>query len=151
MFIMITRFNNKTWGELCDYKRKHQIEGAIYGVPCRIGPTIPLKSKLVVLEMNIETNTIMGIGLIRNFLKMDETHPIYSSGNYNRFAYCGKRRISREDLTREEEELIEKMELRVFKGKGHLKRGQGIQKMPYDRYNKEELESFKQMFRCRST
>ena len=43
------------------------------------------------------------------------------------------------------------MEEKVFKGKGHLKRGQGIQKVPYERYTKSELEAFKQMFQGRSS
>ena len=148
-FLMITRFNNTTWDELTQYKRRNQIDGAFYGVPLRIAATIPLKSRLYVLEMNNDTNTIMGVGLIRNFIKMDKVHPIYTWGNYHRFTYEGKYRISREEMTIEENELIEKMETRVFKGKGHLKRGQGIQKVPYERYNKEELEAFKQMFRDR--
>ena len=38
-------------------------------------PTIPLKAKLIVLEMNNDTNTIMGVGLIKNFIKMDQVHP----------------------------------------------------------------------------
>jgi len=147
---MITRFNNKTWDELQTYRKKSGITGSIYGVPRRVGPTIPLKEKLYVLEMNNDTNTIMGIGLIRNFIKMEQHHSIYSDGNFNRFAYSGKKHISREEFTRAEEELIEKMEERVFKGKGHLKRGQGIQKVPYERYTKGELEVFKQMFADRT-
>lgn len=149
-FIMITRFNNTTWEELITYKKENEITGAFYGVPRRVAPTIPLKAKLIVLEMNNDTNTIMGVGLIKNFIKMDQVHPIYTWGNYHRFTYSGKRRIARSDFTREEQTLIEKMEEQVFKGKGHLKRGQGIQKVPYERYNKEDLEAFKQMFRCRA-
>ena len=149
-FIMITRFNNTTWEELVNYKKENDIKGAFYGVPRRVAPTIPLKAKLIVLEMNNDTNTIMGVGLIKNFIKIDQVHPIYTWGNYHRFTYSGKRRISRCDFTREEQTLIEKMEEQVFKGKGHLKRGQGIQKVPYERYNKEDLEAFKQMFRCRA-
>ena len=149
-FIMITRFNNTTWEELCNYKKQHNLDGSFYGVPRRVGPTIPLKAKLIVLEMNNDTNSIMGIGLIKNFIKMDQVHPIYTWGNYHRFTYSGKRRIDRSDLSREEMGLIEKMEEKVFKGKGHLKRGQGIQKVPYERYTKEDLEAFKQMFRCRA-
>ena len=148
-FIMITRFNNTTWEELVNYKKQNDISGAFYGVPRRVAPTIPLKTKLIVLEMNNDTNTIMGVGLIKNFIKVDQVHPIYTWGNYHRFTYSGKRRIPRCNFTREEQDLIEKMEERVFKGKGHLKRGQGIQKVPYERYNKEDLEAFKQMFRDR--
>lgn len=146
---MITRFNNKTWEELSEYKNKKKIEGALYGVPRRISSNIPIKSKLIVLEMNNDTNTIMGVGLIRNYLRMDENHAIYSCGNYHRFTYRGKKRISREDFNRDEEIMIEKMEEKIFKGKGHLKRGQGIQKVPYERYSNEELEVFTKMFQCR--
>lgn len=145
-FIMVTRFNNETWQQLSTYKKDNNIEGAFYGVPRRIAETIPLKSKLFVLEMNNQTNTIMGVGLIRNLIKMDKTHTIYSWGNYHRFTYQGKKRIDRTTFSREEQELIEKMEQQVFKGKGHLKRGQGIQKVPYERYNKEDLEHFTRMF-----
>jgi hypothetical protein len=144
---MVTRFNNTTWKELTDYKQKHGITGAIYGTPCRIIETIPLKAKLIVLEMNNDTNTIMGVGIIHNLIRMDKYHAIYSSGNFNRFTYTGKHYISASDFTREQVTLIEKMELCVFKGKGHLKRGQGIQTIPNKRYNKDDIEVFKQMFR----
>ena len=94
-FIMITRFNNTTWEELNTYKKENGITGAFYGVPRRVAPTIPLKAKLIVLEMNNDTNTIMGVGLIKNFIKVDQVHPIYTWGNYHRFTYSGKRRIPR--------------------------------------------------------
>ena len=108
------------------------------------------KEKLYVLEMNNDTNQIMGVGIIRNFIKMDRHHSIYSDQNFNRFSYGGKRRIDRSNFTRDEHELIEKIEEKVFKGKGHLKRGQGIQKIPYERYTKSDLEQFKEMFLSRS-
>lgn len=149
-FVMITRFNNFTWNELQNYKKKNNIGGCIYGVPRRVAPTIPLKEKLYVLEMNNDTNQIMGVGIIRNFIKMDTHHSIYSDQNFNRFSYAGKRRIDRSNFTRDEHQLIEKIEEKVFKGKGHLKRGQGIQKVPYERYTKSDLEQFKEMFLSRS-
>ena len=137
-FLMITRFNNKTWNEMVEYKKINNITGSIYGVPRRVAPTIPLKERLYILEMNNDTNTIMGIGLVANFIKMDRHHAIYSDQNFNRFSYKGKYRVDRSDLKRAEEEIIEKMETIVFKGKGHLKRGQGIQKIPYERYSKND-------------
>lgn len=148
-FLMITRFNNKTWNEMVEYKKINNITGSIYGVPRRVAPTIPLKERLYILEMNNDTNTIMGIGLVANFIKMDRHHAIYSDQNFNRFSYKGKYRVDRSDLKRAEEEIIEKMEEVVFKGKGHLKRGQGIQKIPYERYSKNDLVIFKQMFQDR--
>jgi len=147
---MVTRFNNKTWDELQEYKTKNELNGSFYGVPRRICATIPLKCSLIVLEMNNETNSIMGVGLIKNYIKMDKTYKIYSWGNYHRFTYTGKHNIYRDSFTREEEVLIRKIEPCLFKGKGHLKRGQGIQKVPYDRYTSKEVGEIMEMFRCRS-
>lgn len=148
--IMLTRFNNKTWDELQNYREKQGIKGVIYGVPLRIAETVPLKTNVFVMEANIELNKIMGVSIIHNFIKMDKGYRIYADQNYNRFVYMGKRYIPRSDFTREEMVLIEKMERVVFKGKGHLKRGQGIQHVPFIRYTKDDLEAFKQLFSDRA-
>jgi hypothetical protein len=148
---MVTRFNNNTWEQLCNYKEKKHIMGAFYGSPTRIVESIPVKAKIFVLEMNNDTNTIMGVGLIKNYVKMNQHHSIYSWGNWNRFTYKGKYRISRNSMTRDELTLIEKMESKVFKTKGHLKRGQGIQSVPLDRYNQQDIQKFTQMFKDRKS
>ena len=144
--IMLTRFNNKTWDELLSYKEKHNVKGVIYGVPLRIAETVPIKDNVIIMEANIEVNKIMGISIIHNFVMMDKRYRIYGDNNYNRYVYKGKRYIPRVDFTREEMVLIEKMEKILFKGKGHLKRGQGIQHLPFKRYTKDDLEAFKRMF-----
>jgi hypothetical protein len=148
--IMLTRFNNDTWEQLQNYREKHKIKGAIYGVPLRIAETVPLKANVFVMEANIQLNKIMGVSIIHNFIKMDKRHRIFADQNYNRFVYMGKRYIPRCNFTREEMVLIEKMERLVFKGKGHLKRGQGIQHLPFVRYTKDDLEAFKLMFSDRA-
>jgi hypothetical protein len=102
------------------------------------------------MEANIQLNKIMGVSIIHNFIKMDKRHRIFADQNYNRFVYMGKRYIPRCNFTREEMVLIEKMERLVFKGKGHLKRGQGIQHLPFVRYTKDDLEAFKLMFSDRA-
>lgn len=147
---MLTRFNNDTWEQLQKYRREHNINGAIYGVPLRIAETVPLKANIFVMEANIEVNKIMGVSVIHNFIKMDKRYSIFADQNYNRFVYMGKRYIPRRDFTREEMVLIEKMERLIFKGKGHLKRGQGIQHVPFIRYTKDDLEGFKQLFSDRA-
>ena len=48
---------------------------------------------------------------------------------YNRFTYKGKKRLDKDDIP---QNLLEKIEARLFKTKGHLKRGQGISQVPYD-------------------
>ena len=143
---MVTRFNNNTYHELSYYKSKKNINGGFYGVPTRVSPDIPIKAKMFVLEMNNDTNTIMGISIIKNYVYMNQHHKIYSWGNWNRFIYKGKYRLNNDCFTREEMEFVEKMESRIFKGKGHLKRGQGIQRVPYNRYDKSDLLKLKQMF-----
>ena len=64
---MVTRFNNKTYNELINYKVKKNISGGFYGAPTRVSPDIPIKAKMFVLEMNNDTNTIMGISIIKNY------------------------------------------------------------------------------------
>lgn len=91
---------------------------------------IPLGCAVVILEMNNEQNKIMGLGLVENKLALDKRYNIYKWGNYNRFAYKGKRRIDKEDLEPQEQIIVRVLELLVFKGYRHLKRGQGITSLP---------------------
>ena len=129
-------FNKKVLGLIFDKS----------STPTRVSPDIPIKAKMFVLEMNNDTNTIMGISIIKNYVYMNQHHKIYSWGNWNRYIYKGKYRVNNDCFTREEMEFVEKIESRIFKGKGHLKRGQGIQRVPYDRYDKSDLLELKQMF-----
>jgi hypothetical protein len=59
---------------------------------------------------------------------------VYKCGNYNRFIYQGAYRIdlfSNEiELTREEEFVIKILELALFYGPNHSKRGKGICELP---------------------
>ena len=131
--IMATRFNNSTWEENCRWREKNQFNGCIYNSPVNIKDNIPLEISLFVIEMNNETNKIEGIGKIINYVHTDKKYKIYNDLNYNRYTYHGKLRINR-DMIRNKEKL-EKLEERLFKGKGHLKRGQGILNVPNDIYH----------------
>jgi hypothetical protein len=126
----VTRFNNKTFIENENYRREKNIKGCIYPIPAKIGPNIPLESTLIVFEMNNETNKIIGIGLIKNYLRLDKYFKVYSEGNYNRYTYRSPYRLDREDFVEEETEFCEEMETILFKGKDHIKRGRGIQLIP---------------------
>ncbi len=57
-------------------------------------------------------------------------YKIYNWGNYNRFIYKGKYRIDRSVLTKNELKIIQILEILIFKGSRHLKRGHGIIFMP---------------------
>jgi len=129
---MATRFNNSTWEENCRWREKNNFNGCIYNSPVYIKDNIPLQIPLFVIEMNNETNKIEGIGKIVNYVHTDKKYKVYSDLNYNRYTYLGKQRINR-DMIKHTEKL-EKLEERLFKGKSHLKRGQGILNVPTDIY-----------------
>lgn len=126
--LAITHFNNHTFLEKEKWTEKNRYEGCIYNCPVRIKENIPLLSKIYVIEMNNETNTISGIGLITNKV-IPKMHKIYSDQNYNRYTYYGKKWIPSNCIDKETLESIEK---RLFQGKNHLKRSHGIVEVPQD-------------------
>lgn len=134
-----TRFNNKTWKENQDYLKKEHESGTITDkikciYPCSvvISPTIPYNSNVFVLEMNNETNKILGIGLIKNSTPEYNKYNVYENEKYNSFTYQGGHRIGSSDFTEEEKKVIEKLEMLCFKGKRHQKRMVGIKAFPMD-------------------
>ena len=85
---------------------------------------------MFVLEMHNDKNKIQGIGLIKNKNVIGSYHKIYSDGNYNRYTYKSKFRIDRHELTADEKKTIRILDILLFKGSRHLKRGQGIKVVP---------------------
>lgn len=145
--IASTRFNDETWNENIDFKRKNEIEGCIYGTPNPITDSIPLNTNVVICEMNNSCDKIMGFGLIKNYLYVNEYYKIYKKGNYNRYTYKSKYRIDRNDLLQDEEKILIDLEKIVFKGKGHLKRGFGITKIPEKKINNLTYDIKKQVYK----
>lgn len=136
--IACTRFNMETYYENKRWRENNNYSGCIYNTPRQIKPTIPLMLNIIIFEMNNYTNKIVGIGLIKNSVVCDKYYKIYNDQNYNRYSYKGKYRIDiellREKMLREMNceniKWIEKLELLLFKGKTHFKRGHGIQELP---------------------
>lgn len=129
--IAVTRFNQTTWNENCRWREKHNIEGCIYGTLQAISEKIHDNYKIYVLEMNNDTNTIEGIGIISN--KRYPRQKIYSTNAYNRMIYKGSQRIDKSEYTKEHLKLIRALEYLVFKGATHMKRGSGINILPVNR------------------
>lgn len=129
--IAVTRFNQTTWNENCRWREKHNIEGCIYGTLQPICEKIHDNYKIYVLEMNNDTNTIEGIGIISN--KRYPRQKIYSTNGYNRIIYKGTQRIDKSEYNKEALSLINSLEHLVFKGAGHMKRGSGINILPVNR------------------
>lgn len=151
-YLASSRFTNDTWKENRDFCLDSNVKIA-YCSPIPISVKIPPNVLVGVLEMNNDTNRIIGIGLIHN-----KTVPktwIYENGNYNSNTYTGKRRIDRNEMTPEEEKIMEILDVYCFKGNGHLKRGKGITSFPV-RYlfesfekNVDILQEIKKMFNSR--
>ena len=138
-----TRFNDETWNENIEYRRTNELQGCIYGTPNPMSELIPLNTNVVICEMNNSCDKIMGFGLIKNYLYVNQYYKIYSRGNYNRFTYKSDYRIDRDELNKDEVTVLEDLEKIVFKGKGHLKRGFGITSIP-EKKTKELSYNLKQ-------
>ena len=99
--------------------------------------------------MHNDINKIKGIGLIKNAVVINKYHKIYSDGNYNRYTYRSKYRIDRNTLDLEEKKIIRMLDILVFKGSRHLKRGHGITSVPGWLANNKHINfsnKLKQMF-----
>ena len=131
-----TRFNNATFAENKAYRHNEKIDGCIYGLPVEMPRKVRRGELVFVVEMNIETKQIEGIGYVPNFRHRDKSYPIYHEWAYNRYIYMGRRRIARENI--EDKECLMLLEKVLFKGKGHMCRGQGI-----TRLNPEKLKENK--------
>lgn len=124
--IITTRFNNDTWKENNIYRSRLPDYSCIYGVPSQMSCKIAPKDLVFVVEMNNSTNKIEGIGLVRNQIHHDKYYKIYQSGNYNRYIYKSEYYLDRTYLLSHNEEIVSTLDTILFKGKTHLKRGNGF-------------------------
>lgn len=154
MLIACTRFNNKTMNENKVYRENNQIEGCLYGCPIKIVNYVSFGELLIVLEMNNETNKIIGIGLLKNMLSVDQYYNIYNIDHFNRYIYMGTYRLDITDIKDDDLQMIHDLEQLLFKGKCHSKRGRGISILPEKiidimktkSYKKQLIKLFKQHF-----
>ena len=159
MRLMATRYDNKTLEQLSLFREKNPDEfgqdKAIYCAPIRIKESIPVKETLMVIEMNNDTNQVIGLGLIKNYVWADKKYKIYEEMNYARYIYKGKYRIPREKMSEQEEIYMKIFDVILFKGKTHLKRGQGLTEVPEKLYKHIKISEqglmdlMRQMFRDR--
>lgn len=151
-YACVTRFNNKTLQENIEYRERNEMKGCCYGTPVLLQENIPIGGLVYVFEMNNETNKIVGLGLIRNHNHAKKKYIIYSEGNYNRFNYQSNYRLERFELKEYDNNLLEKMEIILFKGYTHMKRGHGIQLITKKKYQElkitknELLKKIREMF-----
>jgi len=144
--IATTRFNNQTFQENKLWRETNLPNGCIYKVPIQIASTIPQGIFPYILEMNNSTNQIEGIGLMTKQLRYDYPTPIYEDRNYNRYTYVGTRRVNRPELVEKNALLIEELETTLFRGKGNMKRGQSITRLPRKRCSRQFIEFMQELF-----
>ena len=144
-YIGTTRFSSKTFSENEKWRLKHNWEGCIYGVNKKVSSTIPSNALIYVLEMNNDTNTIEGIGLIRNYINSEYNICIYKSDlNYNRYVYNSKYRINKKNI--KSQKMMNLLEHIVFTGAGHYKRGQGITTINWKNFDIATIKIIKIFF-----
>jgi hypothetical protein len=127
--IMTSRFNNQTYQENKNYREKHKNIGCIYCSPAPLSEQIPNDMVLFILEMNNDTNRILGIGMVTNHPRIQK-YNVYENGNFNRYSFIGKNRIDRSEMNESEEEIMQVFDILCFKGNKHMKRGQGLKLFP---------------------
>lgn len=146
-FIGVVHFNNETFQENESWREAHSYEGCVYGVDKRT-ESIPNGEKIFIIEMNNDTDEIVGIGLILNIFNTENRTRIYSDENYNRIVYKGKKRISRKELLIRNNNLIEYLERILFKGSRHFKRGSGVVNIPHIRLACKYKERERKQTQC---
>ena len=145
MALAFTRFTNETDYENKQWKTKHCYTGCIYGTPKDIVCT-PGR-QLIVIEMNINENKIIGFGKIRNTPDYTQKYNIYKYGYYNRKIFKGKYRVDITEITDKHcLDSIKELEKILFYGKTHVKRGIGIQLLKSDRVLKHEAYNFTEIY-----
>lgn len=136
-YICVTRLSNTTYNENEVWKDNHgfTFKKRFYNTSIKIKDNIPLNSEIIIIEMNVTTNKIIAFGLIKN-ISQQWRYNIYSDDYYNRYTYITSKFMFVEEVSREYISELEEVENIVFKGKGHLKRGFGIQEFPKKKINK---------------
>ena len=139
-YIATTRFTNYTYKENLDWRERFKWKGCVYGLNKKMPLTVPHLAMVYVIEMNNDQNKIMGIGLVRNYINPKYKICIYKSDtNYNRYIYNSAYRKDRNELN---EKFLEALEIILFKGYGHYKRGQGITVIPWKRFGKNGTQMY---------
>jgi hypothetical protein len=125
--IVTTRFNENTWQENCEYRRRQPDVGCVYGFTKHTPSRIAANSLMYVIEMNNDTNNIEGIGLVRNLpTHYCASRLVYEAGPYNRLLFEGKYRVDRSVLVASCPDVVQHLEIMLFTGKTHLKRGRAV-------------------------
>ena len=130
MFVVVTsRFNHETLAKNYAYRKKGGY-ACMYCSPLELSAKVSYNTPVFVIEMNNSENKIAGIGLIKNNIAKDRYYKVHEDANYNRYIYIGKYYLTRETILEFNPTLVEILDLILFKGKTHSKRGVGLSLLP---------------------
>ena len=138
--ICVTRFTEKTWQENEEWKdaRFLTFQKRLYNTSIKIKESIPINHHILVVEMNLTKNKVIAFGLIKNICQQWR-YKIYCDDYYNRYTYISSKFLFVEEVSREYQTNIDELEIELFKGKGNLKRGNGIQQIPQKKIKNKEF------------
>lgn len=131
-----TRFNNATYEENMKFRKENEIRGCIYGLPVQMPRAVKQGENVYVVEMNIESKKIAGIGLVHSSRWLDKYYRIYSDAGYNRYIYKGLFWLPVDHIP--DKECLEILENVLFRGKGHMCRGHGITRLNPEKLKKDK-------------
>lgn len=156
MFVVAARFTAKTWEDQVGYRERKGLVGCVYAAPLPMARSIPYRAPVFVLEMNLALHRIMGIGLVSNDPLFD-VHNIHEERQFNICSYSGKYRVDREDMSPEEEELMQLFDDALFwkcklwrKRYGLTQIPQWVKDIPDTNYQKCLRNMFVKRFRCQT-
>ena len=151
--LMMTRFNCQTYIENRKYAETHSIP-CIYGCSRTLRMAVPEKAKIIVIELNVESEyaDIKGFGVIENTPHYRK-YRIYNDMKYNLYAYVGFAHIPIKKFRNftyyieygdemvweiSGNTIYKAMKEQLLFGKGHSRRGYGITQYPIQKMT--ELE-----------
>ena len=102
----------------------------MYCTPSELSPKIYYNTAVFVIEMNNSENKIEGVGLIKNKIETDRYYKVHNEGNTNRYIYVGNYFIDRKTIEEYNERLVYILDIILFKGYTHSKRGSGLTLIP---------------------
>jgi len=122
-----SKFSTVTYKENCEFKKKLKKENHIITTLMNPITSVPVDAGIFILEMNLQKNEIVGIGIIKNMpTRCEEVGlKIYDNDYYNSYFYHGAYHISRKKILEKPENIkpLAYLENLIFKGSKHLKRG----------------------------
>ena len=140
MFSIVTsRFNNETRDANYAYRKKHKLV-CMYCCPQEPSPKILYETPMFVIEMNNSTNKIEGIGLIKNKPETKKYYKVHQDGNTNRYIYIGNYYMDRDTIEDYNSPLVYALDVILFTGYTHSKRGAGLTRIPQTALSRDVCE-----------